>query len=64
MQELRGAAGPELAQAQVSTLRECLLKIGVRVACSVRRIVLYLPESFPFAQAWGTVASSLGASSG
>jgi hypothetical protein len=65
MQELRlRAAGTKLARAQVSTLRDCLLKIGARIGSSVRRIVLHLPESFPFAHAWGTVAQSLGASSG
>ena len=62
MQELRlRAAGTKLARAQVSTLRDCLLKIGARVGSSVRRIVLLLPESFPFAHAWGRVAHSLGA---
>jgi hypothetical protein len=65
MQELRlRAAGTKLARAQVSTLRDCLLKIGTRVGSSVRRIVLLLPDSFPFAQAWGRVAHSLGASPG
>lgn len=65
MQELRlRAAGTKLARAQVSTLRDCLLKIGARVGSSVRRIVLLLPESFPFAHAWGRVAHSLGASPG
>jgi len=65
MQELRlRAARTKLARAQVSTLRDCLLKIGARVNSSVRRIVLHLPESFPYAHAWGTVAHSLGASAG
>ena len=65
MHELRlRAAGTKLARAQVSTLRDCLLKIGARVGSSVRRIVLLLPESFPFAHAWGRVAHSLGASPG
>jgi hypothetical protein len=41
MQELRlRAAGTKLARAQVSTLRDSLLKIGARVGSSVRRIVL------------------------
>jgi len=39
MQELRTrAAGTSCARAQVSTLRERLLKLGVWVTCSVRRI--------------------------
>ena len=65
MQELRlRAARTKLARAQVSTLRDALLKIGARVSTSVRRIVLHMPASFPFTHAWGTVAHSLGASSG
>ncbi len=65
MQELRlRAARTKLARAQVSTLREALLKIGTSVSASVRRIVLQMPESFPFTHAWGTVAHSLGACSG
>ena len=58
------AARTKLARAQVSTLRDRLLKIGARVHSSVRRIVLQLPMSFPDAHAWGTVARSLGASAG
>jgi len=65
MQELRlRAARTKLARAQVSTLRDALLKIGARVTASVRRIVLSLPESFPFAHAWGKIAHSLGAAAG
>lgn len=65
MQDLRlRAAGTKLARAQVSTLRDALLKIGARVGSSVRRIVVHLPESFPFAHVWGTVAHSLGAATG
>lgn len=65
MQELRlRAARTKLARAQVSTLRDALLKIGTRLTASVRRIVLLMPESFPFAHAWGTVAHSLGAAPG
>lgn len=65
MQELRlRAARTKLARAQVSTLRDAFLKIGTRVSASVRRIVLHMPESFPYAHAWATVAHSLGASAG
>jgi len=45
-------------------LGDRLLKIGTRVHASVRRIVLHLPTSFPYAHAWGTVARSLGAAGG
>lgn len=65
MQELRlRAAHTACARAQVSTLRERLLKIGAWVEVSVRRVVLHLPVSFPFAQEWRRVAVALGASPG
>lgn len=65
MQELRLAAQrTDCARAQVSTLRERLIKLGVRVEVSVRRIVLHLPASFPFQHTWGRVAIPLGARAG
>ncbi len=65
MQELRlRAAGTSCARAQVSTLRERLIKIGVRIEASVRRIVLHLPTSFPFLRTWNHVACALGARAG
>ena len=49
IQRLRevGLAGTELAQAQVSTIRTKLLKIGAVVSISVRRIVLNLSSAYP-----------------
>lgn len=62
LQELRGcAAATECARAQVSTLRERLLKIGVWVERSVRRIVLHLPQHAPWRSDWCRVARRLGA---
>lgn len=62
MQELRAAAaGTDCARAQVSTLRERLLKLGAWVERSVRRIVLHLPQHAPWQSAWCRVARSLGA---
>ena len=62
MQELRGAAaGTACARAQVSTLRERLLKLGAWVERSVRRIVLHLPQHAPWREEWCRVARSLGA---
>jgi hypothetical protein len=62
MQELRGAAaGTDCARAQVSTLRERLLKLGAWVSCSLRRIVLHLPQYAPWRSDWCRVARSLGA---
>jgi len=62
MQELRlAAARTSLARAQVSTLRERLIKLGAWIEVSVRRIVLHLPQSMPWACEWRRVAKSLGA---
>ncbi len=63
MQELRlKARGTECAHAQVSTLRERLLKLGVWVERSVRRIVLHLPVSFAYRNDWLRIARAVGAS--
>lgn len=51
-----------LARAQVGRLRLALLKIGVRVMRSVRRLVLHLPRSHPNLHAWRQIACRLGAS--
>jgi hypothetical protein len=65
MQEIRLAAAlTAMARAQVWTLRERLLKLGVRVVASVRRVVLHLPESFPFLCDFRQVAQVLGATPG
>ena len=65
MQELRlRAARTPLARAQVWTLRDRLLKIGTHVVVSVRRYVLRLPATYPFLDAWGRLATSLGATAG
>ena len=65
MQQLRTrAAGTSCARAQLFTLRERLLKLGVWVTCSVRRIVLHLPQSAPWRSDWGHIARRLGSASG
>jgi hypothetical protein len=65
MQEIRlMAARTGCAWAQVSTLRERLLKLGVRVALSVRRVVLHLPATFPYQAAWQRTALALGERAG
>ena len=65
LQELRlRAARTACARAQVTTLRERLLKLGVHVVVSVRRIVLHLPTSTPFVDAWRHIACALGARAG
>lgn len=65
MQELRlRAARTTCARAQVTTLRERLLKLGVHVVRSVRRLVLHLPTSTPDLDAWRHIALALGARTG
>jgi Transposase DDE domain group 1 len=62
MQELRlHAARTRYARAQVTTLRERLLKIGTHVVASARRFVLHLPRAFPDLHVWQTIARRLGA---
>ncbi len=62
MQELRlHARHTGCARAQVNTLRLRLLKLGVWVESSVRRIVLHLPTSTPYADDWRRIAISVGA---
>ena len=51
----------DLARAQVTTLRERLLKIGAVVKESVRRIVLSFPVSYPWKKLWHEAAHSVGA---
>jgi hypothetical protein len=65
MQELRlRAARTACARTQVTGLRERLLKLGVHVIGSVRRIVLHLPTSTPDLHAWRHIALALGARPG
>lgn len=65
MQELRlGLAGTGSARVQVPILRQRFLKLGAQVVVSVRRIVLHLPQSFPYLDSFHRLALSLGAQSG
>jgi hypothetical protein len=49
----------ELSNAQVDTIRLKLLKIGARIVCSVRRIVLHLAGGYPFRELFATVLKRL-----
>jgi hypothetical protein len=61
-QALRLAArGTAWATAQVTTLRERLLKLGVWLERSVRRVVVHFPTAFPWRREWGQLAGALGA---
>jgi hypothetical protein len=55
------ARATALGAAQIWILRERLLKIAVWVERSARRIVLHLPNSFPWRAAWQHLAHALGA---
>src|SRR6266481_4992689 len=57
----RRAAGTACADAQVTTLRERLLKLAVWVERSVRRIVLHMPATFPWLPTWRRIARAVGA---
>ena len=61
MQELRWVdRRGGCAHVQVSTLRERLLKLGVWVERSVRRVVLHLPQTFAYREGWFRIARSVG----
>ena len=58
----RRAAKTACADAQVTTLRERLIKLAVWVERSVRRIVLHLPTTAPWLPTWRHLARAVGAS--
>jgi len=61
-QELRRRAAQTVgADAQVTTLRERLVKLAVWVERSARRIVLHLPRTFPWLSTWRHLARAVGA---
>lgn len=65
LQEIRlRAARTACARTQVAGLRERLLKLGVHVVVSVRRIVLHLPTATADLAAWRHIARALGAQTG
>jgi hypothetical protein len=62
MQELRREArGTACEAAQVTTLRERLLKLGAWFEVSVRRVVVHLPRSFAWTPCWMRIAARVGA---
>ncbi|MGH7230202.1 MAG: transposase [Nitrospiraceae bacterium] len=62
LQELRRRAqGTDCADAQVSTLRERLLKLAVWVEGSVRRLVRHRPRTAPWGATWRRLAVVVGA---
>jgi hypothetical protein len=59
-QELRRRTATTAA-AQVTTLRERVVKLAVWVERSARRIVLHLPQTFPWLSTWRQLARAVGA---
>ena len=55
------AAGTACATAQVTTLRDRLVKVAVWIERSVRRIVLHFPTTFPWLPTWREIACAVGA---
>jgi len=65
LQDLRLHARPtSCARAQVWTIRQRLLKIGAQMFVSTRRLLLRLPEDFPYKSEWKQIACMLGAHPG
>ena len=54
-----GLRTTELAKAQAGTIRVKLLKIGARITCSVRRVVLHLASGYPLQHLFRSVAERL-----
>jgi len=54
-----GLRGTELAQAQVSTIRTRLLKIGAQIRVSVRRVWISMASSYPWQGIYRQVWSNL-----
>jgi hypothetical protein len=53
------AAIPEVAKAEVSTLRQRLWKVGALVTTSVRRIWFHFAETWPYRDLWVRVQTAL-----
>lgn len=54
-----GLKGTELARTQCGTIRLKLLKIGARITCSVRRVVLHLAGGYPLKELFARILSCL-----
>jgi len=54
-----GLPRTEMANATAGTIRKKLLKIGARIVCSVRRIVLHLASGYPLAALFARIVDRL-----
>ena len=59
-----GLKNTEMEQAQVSTIRTRLLKIGARVGVSLRRVFLSMASSYPWQELFAQVHAQLVNASG
>jgi hypothetical protein len=50
-----GLKGTELAQAQVTTIRLKVLKIGALIRVTVRKVWIALAGGYPYAELWATI---------
>ena len=53
------ADDPDIATAQASTIRLRFLKVGAQVTVSSRRIVIHIPESYPYWNSWLRIQQQL-----
>ena len=54
-----GLKGTELAEAQVSTIRTKLLKIGAQIRVTVRKVWVSMASSYPWQDLYGRVWANL-----
>jgi hypothetical protein len=54
-----GLQGTELAQAQATTIRLKLLKIGALIRVTVRKVWIALAGGYPYAELWGRIGRRL-----
>ena len=61
MEALRrlGLAGTEWAQAQATTIRLKVLKIGAQIRVTVRKVWIALAEGYPYAKLWASIWARL-----
>ncbi len=61
MEALRrlGLPGTEWAQAQATTIRLKVLKIGARIRVTVRKVWIALAEGYPYAKLWASIYARL-----
>jgi hypothetical protein len=54
-----GLAGTEWAEAQATTIRLKVLKIGAQIRVTVRKVWIALAEGYPYAKLWANICARL-----